>query len=110
MANLRPVTALTGPSVALIRAIRLWGVTMGVFYISNDSNIDAERCRISLRKKAPITIFGLNVEGRAACFTGIVMSIQFDSGRHPGTRWRAVMGEPTLHRGEDTNETGASPT
>jgi hypothetical protein len=110
IANLRPVTALTVPSVTLIRAIRLRGVTMRVFYISNDSNIDAERCRISLRKKAPITIFGLNVEGRAACFTGIVTSIQFDSNRHPGARWQVVIGEPAPHRDEDTNETGASPT
>jgi hypothetical protein len=83
---------------------------MSVFYISNDSNIDAERCRISLRKKAPITIFGANLEGRAVYFIGIVTSIQFDSSRHPGGRWRVVMGEPAPHRGEDTNETGTSPT
>jgi hypothetical protein len=31
---------------------------MGVFYISNDSNIDAERCRISLRKKAAVVRSG----------------------------------------------------
>jgi hypothetical protein len=75
------------------------GVTMCVFYISNDSDIDAERCRISLCKKAPITVFGVNLEG-AAWFTGIVTSIQFDSSRDLGARWRVVMEQPALRRGK----------
>jgi hypothetical protein len=104
------VTALSVPSVAFTNAIRLWGVVMSVFYIGNDSEIDAERCWFSLGKKEPITIFGLSLEGRAACFTGVVQSIQFDPKRERGSRWRVVMGEPALHRADDTSETGTSST
>jgi hypothetical protein len=98
------------PSVAFTNAICLWGATMSVFYISGDSKFEVERCWTSLGKKEPITVFGLSLEGRVACFSGIVRSIQFDPKREPGAHWRIVMGEPALHRTDDTHETGTSST
>jgi hypothetical protein len=64
---------------------------MSVCYLRNDSEIDAERCRISLREKSPITLFTLDSAGRVACLTGVVQSIQFDPNRAVGRRWRVEM-------------------
>jgi hypothetical protein len=73
---------------------------MSMCYLRNDSAIDAERCRISLREKSRITIFGLDGEGRMACFTGIIESMQFDPGRAIGMRWRVIMLEDNEARAE----------
>jgi hypothetical protein len=69
---------------------------MSVCYIRDDSEIEAERCRISLREKLPITLFTLDRAGRALCLTGVVQSMQFDPDRAAGTRWRVVMDLSTV--------------
>jgi hypothetical protein len=56
---------------------------MSVCYLRDDNQIDAERCRISLRDKSRVTPFTLNGTGRTACVTGVVHSVQFD----PIARW-----------------------
>jgi hypothetical protein len=73
---------------------------MSVCYLRNDSEIDAERCRLSLREKSRITIFALDGAGRIACKTGIIESMQFDPGRAIGTRWRVIMLEDDEARAE----------
>jgi hypothetical protein len=73
---------------------------MSVCYLRNDSQIDAERCRISLREKARITIFALDSAGRIACLTGVIESMQFDPGRAIGMRWRVIMLEDDEARAE----------
>jgi hypothetical protein len=73
---------------------------MSVCYLRNDSEIDAERCRISLREKTRLTIFALDCAGRIACFTGVIQSIQFDPGRNIGMRWRVIMLEDDEARAE----------
>jgi hypothetical protein len=101
------MAALSVPSVAFVSAIRLWGLTMSVFYICSDGEIDAERCRISLHKEVPITVFGLSTEGRATPYTGIVQSIKFDSQREPGTRWCVCELAPSRDEGTDETVTSA---
>jgi hypothetical protein len=73
-----------------------WGVNMIVCYLRNDSEVDAERCRFSLRDKSPLTLFTLDARGRVACLTGIVQSIQFDRNRPVGRRWRVEMDMATV--------------
>ena len=73
---------------------------MSVCYLRNDSEIDAERCQISLREKARITIFALDSSGRITCFTGVIESMQFDQGRAIGMRWRVIMLEDDEARAE----------
>jgi len=65
--------------------------TVCVCYLKDDNEIDAERCRISLRNKSAITLFTLDSAGRIACLTGVVQSIKFDPKRPVGTRWRVEM-------------------
>jgi hypothetical protein len=55
-----------------------------VCYLKDDNEIDAERCRISLRNKSAITLFTLDSAGRVACLTGVVQSIKFDPKRPVG--------------------------
>jgi hypothetical protein len=62
-----------------------------VCYLRNDSEIDAERCRISLREKSPITLFTLDSTGQVACLSEVVQSIQFDLNRAIGRRWPVEM-------------------
>jgi hypothetical protein len=50
-------------------------MNMSVCYIHND--VDAERCRISLREKSPVTLFTLDSRGRVVWLTG-----GGNSGRH----------------------------
>jgi hypothetical protein len=64
---------------------------MSVWYLRDDNEIDAGRCRISLREKSPITLFTLDSVGRILCLTGVVQSMLFDSNRAAGTRWRVEM-------------------
>jgi hypothetical protein len=73
---------------------------MSVCYLRNDSEIDAERCRISLRERSRITIFALDGAGRIACLTGVIESMQFDPGRAIGMRWRVIMLEDNEARAE----------
>ena len=61
---------------------------MTVCYLRNDSETDAEQCRISLRGKSPITLFAQDSDGRVVCLTGVVLSIRFGSNRPVGMRWR----------------------
>jgi len=69
---------------------------MSVFFVCNDSAIEAERCSISLARKSTITVFAFDLEGRLTCFTGIVHSIQFDDSRGPNKRWRVAMHDTAL--------------
>lgn len=78
----------------------LWGATLMDIYLCNDSDIDAERCRISLQRRSPITIFALDARGRIGCFTGVVHAMHLDYGRAIGRRWRVVM-----HQAKDERET-----
>ena len=55
---------------------------MSVCYIHND--VDAERCRISLREKSPVTLFTLDSKGRVVWLSGVVQSIE----RAVGGLWR----------------------
>jgi hypothetical protein len=76
------------------RVVRINGagaLNMTACYLSNDSDIDVERCRISMREKSPITLFVSDRTGRVLCLTGVVQSIQFDPARVVGTRWRVEM-------------------
>jgi hypothetical protein len=73
---------------------------MSVCYLRNDSAIDAERCRISLREKSRLTIFALDSAGRIACLTGVIQSIEFDPSRATGMRWRVIMLEDDEARAE----------
>jgi hypothetical protein len=60
-------------------------------YLCVDKEIDAERCRISVRKKSPITLCALDSTGRISCSTGVVQSIQPDPYGHAGMRWLIEM-------------------
>jgi hypothetical protein len=73
---------------------------MSMCYLRNDSEIDAERCRISLREKSRITLFALDGKGRMACFTGVIESMQFDPDRAICMRWRVIMLEDNEARAE----------
>jgi hypothetical protein len=66
-------------------------IVMSVCYLRDDNEIDAERCRISLREKSPITLLTLDSAGHVVCFTGVVQSIQFGPNRTAGMRWRVEM-------------------
>jgi hypothetical protein len=69
-----------------------WGAkNMNMIYLRNDSEIDAERCRISLGERSSLTLFALDYAGRVSWFTGFVQSIQFDPNRVVGMRWRVEM-------------------
>jgi hypothetical protein len=69
---------------------------MIIGYLRDDSEVDAERCRISLRKKSPITLFTTDSAGGVVCLTGVVQSIQFDRNRAVGKRWRVDMDLATV--------------
>jgi hypothetical protein len=69
---------------------------MVVCYLRDDNEIDAERCRISLREKLPITLLTLDDAGRVVCLTGFVQSIHFDRNRAVGKRWRVEMDMATV--------------
>ena len=62
---------------------------MQVCYLLSD--IDAERCRISLREKSTVSLITLDIDGRITCLTGVVQSIQFDPNRATGMPWRVEM-------------------
>ena len=64
------------------------GVEMSVCYLHNDSEIDAERCRTSLREKSPVTLLTRDIAGRVLGLTGVVVSIQFDPDGAVDMRWR----------------------
>jgi hypothetical protein len=65
-------------------------------YLHDDSEVDAERCRISLREKSPITLFTTDSAGSVVCLTGVVQTIRFDRNRAVGKRWRFDMGSATV--------------
>jgi hypothetical protein len=69
---------------------------MIVCYLRNDSEIDAERCRISLGERSPITLFASDSAGRVSSLTGVVLSVQFDPNRAIGMRWRVEMDISTV--------------
>jgi hypothetical protein len=83
--------ARSSPPVASFNARRMGALNMSVCYLHNDNEIDAERCRISLREKSPVTLFTRDSAGRVLCLTGVVQSIQFDPDRAIGSRWRVEM-------------------
>jgi hypothetical protein len=57
-------------------------INMSVCYIHND--VEAERCRISLREKSPVTLFTPDSKGRVVWLSGVVQSIE----RALGGGWR----------------------
>jgi hypothetical protein len=63
---------------------------MSVCYIHND--VDAERCRISLREKSLVTLFTLDSRGRVAWLSGVVLSID----RALGGGWRVEIDLTTV--------------
>jgi hypothetical protein len=63
---------------------------MSVCYIHND--VDAERCRISLREQSPVTLFTLDRKGRVVWLTGVVQSID----RALGGGWRVEIDLATV--------------
>jgi hypothetical protein len=69
---------------------------MSVCYLRDDNDIDAERCRISLRQKSPITLLTLDSAGRVSWWTGVVQSMRFDPNRAAGRRWRIEMDLATV--------------
>jgi hypothetical protein len=69
---------------------------MIVCYLSNDSEIVAERCRISLSERSPMTLFAVDGAGCVAGFTGVVLSMRFDPGCAVGMRWRVEMDISTV--------------
>jgi hypothetical protein len=71
-------------------------LNMGVCYLRDDNDVDAERCRISLREKSPITLFTLDSAGRVSWWTGVVQSMRFDPNRAVGRRWRIEMDLATV--------------
>ena len=73
---------------------------MSVCYLRDDNEIDAERCRISLREKSQVTLFTLDGAGRVVCLTGVVLSIH----RAVGRRWRVEMDLATVARGRKTRQ------
>jgi hypothetical protein len=94
------IVALTAPHLRRAPPASIgWlagALNMSVCYIREDNEIDAERCRISLREKSPITLFTLDRAGCALCLTGVVQSMQFDPDRAAGMRWRVVMDLSTV--------------
>ena len=69
---------------------------MNVCYLRNDSEFDVERCRISLGDRSTTTLFAQDDAGRVSCFTGVVLSIQFDPAREIGMWWRVEMDVSTI--------------
>jgi hypothetical protein len=74
---------------------------MSVCYIHND--VDAERCRLSLREKSPVTLLTLDRKGRVVWLTGVVQSID----RALGGGWHVEVDLATVastHRGRKTRQ------
>lgn len=65
-------------------------LNMSVCYIHSD--VDAERCRISLCEKSPVTLFTVDSQGRVVWLSGVVQSID----RALGGRWRVEMDLATV--------------
>jgi hypothetical protein len=82
---------------------------MIVCYLRNDSEIEAERCRISLGDRSPTTLFALDDVGRISCVTGVVLSIQFDPSRAIGMRWRVEMDVSTIASTDLTTPVASAP-
>jgi hypothetical protein len=79
---------------------------MTVCYLRNDNEIDAERCRISLREKSPITLLTLNGTGHVVCLTGVVRSIKFAAApSEGGGEWKWM--SQRLHRLSADGKRGA---
>jgi hypothetical protein len=71
-------------------------LNMSVCYLRDDNDVDAERCRISLREKSPITLLTVDSAGRVSWWTGVVQSMRFDPNRAVGRRWRIEMDLATV--------------
>ena len=67
--NYRRLAAVRMPR-RLARHVQTTHVTVvtSVCYLRDDNEIDAERCRISLREKSPITLLTLDGAGHVVCF------------------------------------------
>jgi hypothetical protein len=65
-------------------------MNMSVCYIQND--VDAERCRISLREQSPVTLFTLDSKSRVVWLSGVVQSID----RALGGGWRVEIDLATV--------------
>jgi hypothetical protein len=94
---LRPIVA-AHPEFHVRRA---GAMKMSVCYIHND--VDAERCRISLREKSPVTLFTLDSRGRVVWLSGVVQSIN----RALGGGWRVEIDLATVastDRGRKTRQ------
>jgi hypothetical protein len=69
---------------------------MIVYYLRNDCEVDAERCRFALREKSPVALSTVDGTGRVAHVTGFVQSIEFDADRAVGMRWRVAIDVLTI--------------
>jgi hypothetical protein len=77
---------------------------MNICYLRDDNEIDAERCRISLREKSPITLLTLDGAGYVVSLTGVVQSLQFDTNRASGRRWLAAIMHDAAHFSDLSSE------
>jgi hypothetical protein len=95
--RLRHTAALRRPSIAP----QAGALDVSVSYLSVDNEIDAERCRISLREKSPITLFALGGAGRASFLTGVVQSIRPEPNCAGSRRWLVEMDVLTVASVDD---------
>jgi hypothetical protein len=80
--------APSSPRVARSNTLRVRALNMCVCYLRDDNEIDAARCRTSLRDRWPIALSTFDSPGRVAYVIGLVRSVQFDPNRAVGMRWR----------------------
>jgi hypothetical protein len=64
---------------------------MSVFYISYDDENDVRKCRESQQDGRPLTITGIDIYGKLAAFTGVVVSVAHDEMRKPGRRYSVTI-------------------
>jgi hypothetical protein len=67
---------------------------MHQFYIADSDENSLSRCRESQRTGKPDTWTGITVDGSIGAFTGTVQSIDDDSGRGAGRRYRITVRDP----------------
>jgi hypothetical protein len=82
------------PTAAAHRLLKLFPVgakIMFLCYLRNDSEVDAELCRTSLREKSLVALSASDGAGSFAYLIGFVRSIEFNPSRTIGRRWRVEM-------------------
>jgi hypothetical protein len=65
---------------------------MSQFYISQDSESDADKCRDSIRRRVSILITASTIDRQhTKAFEGVVQSVDEDASRGPGKRYRVTI-------------------